>query len=168
MGGSLFYCAIGQPSHSETREKEAGGTHKPLTLALELRNIFFASLPTSFFTAGRKGSVVWNSWCGSYCKPGGDVNYLPRKCKPATGGQLSITSLQPQHGPLFFCSGLLIFSLFKWIFLINAFALSKGHPLGFVLSTDKFYSAHGQLWKPTVRKQTGFGSKHSRHRLSRP
>lgn len=66
-------------------------------------------------------------------------------CKPATGGQLSITSLQPQHGPLFLCSGLLIFSLFKWIFLINAFALSKGHPLGFVLSTDKFYSAHGQL-----------------------
>lgn len=39
------------------------------------------------------------------------------------------------------------FPLFKWVFLINAFALSKGHPLGFVLSTDKFYSAHGKLWR---------------------
>lgn len=77
---------------------------------------FFTSLLTSFFTTGRKGSVVWNSWCGSYCKPGGDVNYFPRQHKSATGGQLSIPSLQSQRGPLFgplyYFQGLLIlFSL---------------------------------------------------------
>lgn len=57
MGGSLLYCAIGQPSHSETREKETGGTHKPLALALGLENIFFASLPTVSSLQGEK--EVW-------------------------------------------------------------------------------------------------------------
>lgn len=53
-----FIVRLDNLAISETREKDAGGTHKPLTLALGLKNFFFASLPNSFFTAGRKDSMV--------------------------------------------------------------------------------------------------------------
>lgn len=161
----LSYWTTSHEGICETREKDAGDSHKCLSLALGLNVIFFTSLPTSFFTMGRKGSVVWNSWCGSYCKAGlRDVNYLPRQRKSATGGQLSISSLQLQHGPLFYFQGPMIFS-----------SLQMGLPHKCLCtlqrSSIRLCAVYWQILfctRQTLKKQTAFGSKHSRHRLSMP